>query len=326
MLIVQIAALYGLNNILASDIRPKVSRARVIAFQEENIKDFSVSYDQSFYAFETPQALEIFRLRDNKPEMRIEREPNETVNFMKWLPDENRLIYATSSTSSRYSRSTVEVHVVNVDKRENILVNTLKRLPEGSIVRDVTFSTLTNLIYINTEDGHGRDKIYQIDILKRLKNVATRFRYINKIAQASRQDLLYLEDQRLNRIYAVSEFKAERVSPDAGQYILLGLDNQDQAYLGEVNDNKVVAIYRGDVDHEFQRLFVPPAPLERDNIHIGARGQIFYVEYPQRSDVTMVNPDGTQKIYHVGYGQRKITDDAILVLSTVQKKLSIFSL
>jgi len=146
------------------------------------------------------------------------------------------------------SNKTLELKTYNI---ENGLITIQKSfiIPENSTIKSADYSSVTNLIFINMEQGSGNNKkdyIYYLDIMKNVKRIYPGH-LVNRMLLANNSLALYFED-RNNNLYCHSKLisgvkRAHIIGCDANDNVYArSLDDKSTIYV--VNNNNLITTQR----------------------------------------------------------------------------------
>lgn len=209
--------------------------------EAENIK---LSFDGTYVSYYIDDELKIINTKTSE-ENEIFFDQDETLQFYKWLPDRNRMLIAEKHNSNKGDKLSLFYYDKDKDAKEKI--KDLTWADENSKVEDIQYSIFTNVIDVKVLRGEKRSDFYWIDINTKLKNLYLNSDYIGKIAILNNEDKLVYEDKTYNKIYSTGikgSIKIENVHNSK----LLGVDNDDNIYIGSLENEKISKIYYGSLD------------------------------------------------------------------------------
>ena len=281
-LTIQFAGLfYADNYLLASDtsiktkkiVKSDVKKPDPQISVPENAKDVSVSFDARYLAYYDGDVLKVVDTKTGE-EKQVEFNDGVQVSFYKWLPDRNRMLIAEKETSNHSSNFKLAYY--DVDKAVKEDIKNLDWANKKAEVEDIQASPLTNVIYVKVDNGGGRSSIYWINIMKEMKKVDTRAYMIGNIRVVPHEDTLLYEDLTYHRIYATGQdehINVEGVSNPS----LIGVDDNDNVYIGETENDKVSKIYYGDIKdtgNKFQVIDLRGS-VDKNDIFITNQGKVY---------------------------------------------------
>lgn len=281
-LAIQFAGLFYANNYLfASDtsiktkkiVKSDVKKSDVEIKVPENAKHVSVSFDARYLAYYDGDVLKVVNMETGE-EKNVEFNSGVQVSLYKWLPDRNRMLIAEKETSKRSSNFKLAYY--DVDKAVKEDIKDLEWADKKSEVEDIQASPLTNVIYVKVANSGGRSSIYWINIMKEMKKVDTRAYMIGKIRVVPHEDNLLYEDLTYHKIYATG--KDEPITIEGIKTpSLLGVDDNDNVYIGDTESDKVSKIYYGSIKDQGDKYQVVDlkSSVDKNDIFISEQGKIY---------------------------------------------------
>lgn len=281
-LTIQFAGLFYADNYLfASDtsiktkkvVKSDVKKVDVEIKVPDNATHVSVSFDARYLAYYDGDVLKVVNTKTGE-EKKVEFGDGVQVSFYKWLPDRNRMLIAEKETSNRSSNFKLAYYDVDKSVKED--VKDLDWADKKAEVEDIQASPLTNVIYVKVANSGKRSSIYWINIMKEMKKVDTRAYVIGKTTLLPHEDTLVYEDLTYNKIYATdkdSPISIEGVNTPS----LLGVDDNDNVYIGETENNKVTKIYYGSIKDKGDKFQVINlnASVDKNDIFVTPQGKVY---------------------------------------------------
>ena len=168
---------------------------------------------------------------------------NGEINYYRWVPDRNIVIYSFKSSGAK--NGTVQIDTYDVDTDLERSYPEIGELPKGSEVNDIELSALTNIVYVKIKAENANAIIYKFNIMNNLNYVMDTS--INTVIKETYYSDNLLYQDKKNRIYIRDGIKGgSKLLSFKGKMVLLGIDGEDKAYIGELNnDNKVYKLYYG---------------------------------------------------------------------------------
>lgn len=208
-----------------------------------------LSYDASFVGYYSNEKLEVFDVINEKV-VKIINHGEDDINFFKWLPDRNILIYAVKINDDE-GRG---VQVFTYDASSNIEKDYPRIMTKGtyeSEVLDIVLSPLTNVVYTKVKVNDKDAIIYRFNIMEQMAYIM-KTNINTKIFETMYADnLLYQEN---DKIYIRSNAKGTTNQVLlSGRICLLGVDSEDRTYIGEFNgQGQIWKYYYGKIDVLFK--------------------------------------------------------------------------
>lgn len=184
------------------------------------------------------------------------------VTYFKWLTDRNLALIAVQKNEA--GGSTVSLTRINPLTEGQEVSATINKLPVGSVIHDVAFSTATNAIYMQVLVAKNPDqyRVYRTDANHDLRRVYLEATKIGRIATLF--DLDYLVYDNLVKDVVIARHTDGSwaiISPPVGKYRLIGAVGND-IYIARVNaEGLATSILKGGAKTRFTELKVLPAPI-----------------------------------------------------------------
>lgn len=278
-LIIQMGGLYYLNNnLLASDtavkskkvVNSQTKKPDVEVRIPDNAKNINVSYDAKYVAYYANEILYVVNNQTGKMDS-VTFTDGAKVSFYKWLPDRNRMLIAEKNSGK------LSLSYYDVDKAQKDSISELTMADSKSEVVDIEAAPLPNVIYIKVSTGGKRNNIYWINIMKDKKKIETKSYIIGKIEVVPHEDKMLYEDLTYNKVYATG-MESALTFKDSKKTCLLGIDNNDQVYIGNVNsDGKIDQIFYGTLKQStssWQTINLNSA-VNKSDLFVAANGKVY---------------------------------------------------
>jgi len=252
--LIQILILFYINNVFLTsghiDIKQITDNADLpkeikvnLAYKTNNIK---ASYDGKYISFLNDGKIFVLNSKDSSLQKIIDVDDG-AVEYYTWLPDRDRILYFyKKNLGYEYEISLVAYDFNNFNYMEvgKIYVQS------GEDVKDVTLSTLTNMIYVNIVNRLGNSILYRIDIMGQFDHVYLPFNRISRMSELRHRDQIFIQSTD-GRIYLFKN-KIGSLFLNKG-YELLGIGLDDTVYIGKVENSSVTKIFVGKTDQPFSK-------------------------------------------------------------------------
>lgn len=280
--LIQCAGLFYVNNYVLSEQTSYKSK-KVVAKDTKNADadvsipddntDINISFDGKYVAYYEGDVLKVVNTKSGESR-NVEFGDGVKVSFYKWLPDRNRMLIAEKTTLKNGSGFTLSYY--DVDKNAKEEIKKLSWADSKSEVEDIQVSTLTNVIYVKVAHSGQRSSIYWINIMKEMRTVDTSSYVIGAIRSVPHSDNLVYEDLTYHRIAATNINKPITIKA-VNNPALLAVDGDDNIYVGQVENDKVVRIYSGGLKNNTSTFKVTELkePIDRDDIYVSDDGNIY---------------------------------------------------
>jgi len=278
-LIIQMAGLFYLNNfLLASN---NVVKSKKIENSQnkkpdaevkipDDAKNINVSYDAKYVAYYANEILYVVNNQTGKTD-NVSFTDGAKVSFYKWLPDRNRMLIAEKSSGN------LSLSYYDVDKAQKDSISKITMADSESEVVDIEAAPLPNVIYIKVATSSNRNNIYWINIMKDKKRIETQSSNIGKIAVLPHDDKMVYESVTYGKVY-VTGMENSLTFTGANKTCLLGIDSEDQVYIGNVNsDGKVTQIHYGTLKQNtssWQTVNLT-SPASKKDLFVAGNGKVY---------------------------------------------------
>ncbi|MCX7745598.1 MAG: hypothetical protein N2645_01730 [Clostridia bacterium] len=241
----------------------------------ENVETAKTSFSSSYVAYIHEGKLEIVDLKKKKNIETISHEEG-SVSFYKWLPDRDIIIYSLKFNND--NAGGVQIYTYDISSKVTSDYPKIKNLSTKSDVLDIQLSPLTNIVYAKIKVSDQEASIYKFNIMENIDYIMNVPLNTN-IRETIYSDKLIYQGGK-NKITVRDGLKSSsKTLPFEGKMVLLGVDNEDQVYAGELDDNKKVSkIYYGKLDEDIDETWkkVPlKTPVIPEKIHITSGGLIY---------------------------------------------------
>ncbi|PRR77719.1 hypothetical protein CLLI_22830 [Clostridium liquoris] len=238
----------------------------------ESAENISVSFDGKYVAYYDGDKLQVVNTKTG--EIRdISFNEGVKVSYYKWLSDRNRMLIGEKhNTDGSYG---FKLSYYDVDKNTKEEIKDLTWADEDSEVEDIQASTLTNVIYVKVARSGGKSSIYWINIMNEMKKINTKAYLVGETAILYHEDKLLYEDATYHKIYATN--MEDSIDIDGVKDPrLLGVDSDDNAYIGSMENGKITKIYYGLLENPTSKWNVIPlsGPVDKNNIYISEQGKV----------------------------------------------------
>ncbi len=237
---------------------------------------YNYSHDKSCYAVVSGSKIGFYAAADNKLLREIKLRSEESLSYFSWLPDKNIALLGINRLERR--GSSVVLKQIDLETNSHPIEPKISGLMRGTRISGVAYSSETNVIYILVKNGVN-SAVFRTDANNHLRSVHTGYYHIGKIASLNRYDLLLFDNLDNNSVYALDfvRGKRERITPPKGKYTLIGVDMNDNIYIGRLNDHKLVDTilvgkFNGDF-HEYRKLGYP---YPEDSIKVTYNGKLLF--------------------------------------------------
>jgi len=233
------------------------------------------SYDNAYYAQVTAQRIKIFSSKDNRLVKEISSNSKESFTYFSWLPERNLALVGISLDD--FKGSSVTLESVNPENNSVAVTPKVVGLAKGAKIVSVAFSTQTNVTYMLVRNGNEA-AIYRTDADNTLKKVNAGTSSIKRIATLKNQDILLYDNTEKGKVYDIDgNGRRIELSPVDGKYALIGVDKEDNIYIGRLNTHELITtILVGKVHGGFKEFKKLDSSYPIDSISVTYDGRVLF--------------------------------------------------
>ena len=241
---------------------------------DEAAEKIAISSNGKYISYMVNNQLKI----EDSSDGNVKNAESKDIVFYKWITNQNYLIAIEKIKyyGSYYFKpisieaKTGEARELSDFSLENIKIELDN---EKDKIDDVIFSTGTHSLYIKVGKSNGKSDLYYANVMNELKKVRQNKHIDDIVVPLSKSKAVMEMDSKItildspNNISVAGVKKAE----------ILGTDNNDYVYFGEVKDNKVVRIYYSEVNEgkeKWQSLNLIK-PVNEEDIFIDYYGKVY---------------------------------------------------
>jgi hypothetical protein len=231
------------------------------------------SRDRRYTAIVKANSVDIYMAPRKDPVRTVEL-GSKKVSYFRWLKDRDLALMALHEDSGDSSAVTLtQIHPLGA---EHELSETVSKLPRGSKVVDVAYSTATNVIYMQVivSTSPEQYRVYRTDANRDLKRVYLNASRIGRIAVLYDQDTMFYDNLAEGTVTARHvDGSWQVISPPGGKYRLVGVEN-NVIYLARLNtEGLATAIYTGRFKEKFKEERVLATPMDVRQITVKELGK-----------------------------------------------------
>lgn len=197
---------------------------------------------------------------------------NQKVSYFKWLEDRNLAlvaVYGTGANNTAAKGDTAKVVLTQLNPLmpDHNLSTVIEKLPQGSKITDVAYSTATNVIYMQVLIAQNPDqyRLYRTDANQDITRVYFQGNRLGKIGVLYDQDSLIYDNLTEGNVYVRNGDGSWRViSSSDGKYRLVGVDGKNNIFIAKVNkDGLAESVHKGKlkVGFELDRVLTTPTEV-----------------------------------------------------------------
>jgi hypothetical protein len=240
-------------------------------------KDIKVSDDARYISYFENNKLMVLDTKSlNLKEVLTDK--NREILYCHWILNENILMIG-EKVSDNKSTQKVKILTYNMRKDSEDPITELCDYEEGIEIDEIVSSTKTNTNYVGVSRTGYNSKIYRIGIEgdNDVKNIGNTIPELGSIEASQRNDVLVYEDS-LNKIfYSYTNGKNKKLDiENATSKVLIGVDDENRVYMGELIGEKITKISYGKYDSEPStwKDIVLDKPKDAKDIYLNGNNEI----------------------------------------------------
>lgn len=210
----------------------------------KEVSNISISYDNQYCMYLYNGIIYIKDIQTNKIKSKI-TDSSQIANAIL-LDDRNMILYFTIDRKTALNSDKINIRTYNIDNNVSMFQQSFS-ITATSNIKKVEYSSLTNLIVINTERNSNNqitDKVYYINIMKRVKLLASE-KIVDNMVLLHKSLSLYYQNNGgalFCNSKKIAGFENEKIK-------LLGCDVNDNIYVQSMtqknnfyvlNNNKIM--------------------------------------------------------------------------------------
>lgn len=237
----------------------------------ENVANAKVSYDGKYVSYTEGEYINVINTStgDKKD---INGEEGFAVTYYSWLSDRNRVIMGEKSSKG----NKLIISLFDLDKNEKKIMKEIAAPDSNSSIDDIACSVQTGVTYAKVKNSGGRYTVYRIDRMNDMEKIALKSSSIEHIAVLPHDDKFIYEDMN-NKKINVTGMKNTISIEGVVNYKILGVDEEDRLYVGDMDGEKIKRIFYGslnDSTDKWSKIDLPNS-LNKEDIFISGEGKIY---------------------------------------------------
>lgn len=241
-------------------------------------KDIKLSYDGKYVSYKENNNINIINTT-NGENKKVEIPTEGKICYYTWLKDRHRMyIWEKFSDDSDYLK--VCYYDRDKDKRAIVADNHYEevKIPLKSSeykVQDHVVSTLNGAEYVKVETNNNRSDIYRLNIMSQIEKYKS-YSKIGRIDALNRDDNFIYEDLRYGKV-RISERENSLSIPETDNLCVLGVDGEDNVYVGNVIDEKVDKVFYGSLkeNESSWKQVKLNKPIDKEDIYISRNSKVY---------------------------------------------------
>lgn len=192
------------------------------------------SHDRRYMAMVNPTSVVIYDAKDPKATQRPDLKGKE-VSFFEWLPDRNLILMALYDPAARGTDDLI-IAQYNPETPDHELDTPIEKVPAGSKVTSIAYSTATNAVYMKVRVGEDRYRIYRTDANYDTRRIYVQAENIGRIGVFYDEDKFFYDDADDGVMYMFNGSNSSwRIISPPGFYRFIGVDNKKDIYAAKVD-------------------------------------------------------------------------------------------
>jgi len=262
---------------------------------KQGATQLNVSHDGYHAAWLLQGKVHVYDLTNKKLIDTIEDELGD-INYYRWLPDRNIIIYSISI----HQAGKVNVMTKDIDTGNIHSYPAISGLAKNSEVKHIELSPLTNVVYVKIQTSSTKARIYKYDIMDNLSYIML-FESSSKIREANLSDKLFYEDENGRIMQWDGRRKSKSRIDISGKTSLIGVDAEDNLYIGKRDaEGKINKLLNKKQDGESNSKWNEidlKTPCDENDIIVRMNGEVYLVN---RSGKVVVNLKDNTEIKYYG--------------------------
>lgn len=270
----------------------KVEKSILIKVSAKS-KEFKVSFDGMYLSFFDANQLNVVNTVLGTIE-KVKIQENSTISFYKWLPENNKIVYAEKVSSKKGILFKFFYYDVSNNKSEEVRGKntnnsiTIEELNPNSQITDIILTPISNVMYVKLTKAAGQNLIYKSENMNSMKKTQMTEIGIGNIQITPGDGMLYYEDLNTKKI---KNSMGNSINiPKVERPVILGSDSANNIYIGDVSNSKITKIYWGVLKNNLSSFTSRElkTPIDIKNIYITLLGKI-YINDGLKGVVTELN-------------------------------------
>ncbi|WP_428817847.1 dipeptidyl-peptidase IV [Clostridium butyricum] len=279
-LIFEICILYILNNFIFAG--SSEFKSVKIECNSDTVNEFHlqiptmsekvlVSYNSKYLVYTDNDNIYLGNINKNVTN-KINANNDESILFYNWL--DNRDILVIVEKVNKGGKEKLQLVTYNAENLQSKNVQTICNYKNGMEIKQITESILTGVYYINISINK-ENIIYRIDRNDKLTKVDIETNDIKSIEELQHMDRLVYQDSDTGNILLTNP--SEKLKITSKNNVLLGVDKNDNVYVGILNNERIESIIYGTTDtntNNWTKVDIGN-DLDSTNIKISRDGNVF---------------------------------------------------
>lgn len=202
----------------------------------------SVSFDGRYITYYQNDKLKLINTKTSEDKEILS---DTEILFSKWIPKNNMIMIAEKATGDS-GKEVIKLQTYNPRTDVENPMLELCNYQKGMEVQDIVTSYLSGVNYACISNGKNNTSIYRIDINNDKTQIAKKISSLGTITTFIHKDVLLYEDSLNKCFYRYTNGNRTQIHfNQSNNLIILGTDNDDNIYMGELSEDKVSKVIYG---------------------------------------------------------------------------------
>ena len=266
-------------------------------------KKINLSPSGRYATYYLENTLHVINLVNGKDNV-VDLEENLKDTFVKWYEAEDKLIILEKKEIDDKAAIKIYTYEAKDDLKQAVLdfnnKSRLYKLPTStSKVDDIQLNTLNTIVYIKSSDYNSKN-INRLDISAGIHKLPIDTDNIEDYYIIKQQDQVVFDNILNKKVFLFNSQETKEIVIDGvDKSKLLYVDNNGIVYIGQLDNDKVKAIYYKNYyekDNNNWEKIQLEKPLEVKDIHIFSEEHIYYVDNINGMVINLKNKKKTKFI------------------------------
>lgn len=266
---------------------------KVTIMVPQDAQKVSVSFDGKYLSYFEKNNINIINTEDGKLKV-VSADSGNMISTYKWLPDRHRLFIAERPIGGTESDLVLNYYDYAKDIKNRIEKVTYRG--SQSDIQDIEIAPVTNVIYMKVYRNETKSDIYSSNAMNDINRLKTATNNIGSMKTLTHKDRLIYEDKMRNKVYVSGENTLIKIN-GADSLRILGVDNQDNVYLGNTSNSRIDKIFFGSVENNTAKQWTQinlADSYDINDIFVTSEGNI-YLNYNTKGYVKNLKSDSITK-------------------------------
>lgn len=280
-LAIQFTTLYYVNkNYLQAEAAFKTKKIEVKSSKKAepaidipgDVQKVMASYDGNYISYCKDNNIKVINT-SNGQEKNVTASDGNKISMYKWLPDRHRIIIAEKTAGDNSGSIELKYYDASKDVKDNI--ERISWSNSESEVEDIQVSPITNLMFLKVKRNSSRIDVYEVNAMNEVTKVNINSS-LGNIKILPHEDELIYENTYNNNIQTTNKNHSIDFN-DMQNPVILGCDNDDNIYIGNLSNNKIDKIYYGSPQDSTEQWQVlkPTEAFSPKDVYISEAGEIY---------------------------------------------------